>query len=101
MKWRDREMTKTMLAVLTIAEHTGMNNLLMPLIDFEMNEVHWDKVDFTALSPDESAALSWAWCLWHGVQISEGSGMRDPFLGFQDMTPELRVLAVNALAKLV
>jgi hypothetical protein len=91
-------MSNEMKAVLMIAEHPAMKDILMPAIDIDRDEIRWDRIDMPGLSGGQRTALSWAYAIWTGSQIDPSTGMRDPFDGFRSMDRSLQVSVIGALA---
>lgn len=91
-------MTNTMKAVLMIAEHRTMKDIMMPAIDVERDEIRWNKIDPVGLSSGQRTALSWAYAIWTSAQVDLSKGMRDPFDGFRSMDRDLQLSVIGALA---
>ena len=52
-----------MKAILMIADHKAMKDVLKPAIDVERDEVRWEKIDFGVLSGGQRTAISWAYAI--------------------------------------
>lgn len=100
-------MSRQLEAVLMIAEYPSVKPYLMPIVDKEHEQVHWDRLNYGVLSGGLKAAVSWAWCIWTDTQVPRveadwreypGYPMRDPFEGFVVMDAELQFIVLQALA---
>ncbi len=102
-------MSRQMEALLMLANFRSIKDILMPIIDPEKEEIHWDRLEYGVLSGGQKAAISWAWCIWSDKQtptenkhgdpnycIFDGKP-RDPFEGFGVMDRELQTLIAKAL----
>jgi hypothetical protein len=102
-------MSKQMEALLMLANYRSIKDILMPIVDPEKEEIHWDRLEYGVLSGGQKAAISWAWCIWNDRQtpvenkhddpnycIFDGKP-RDPFEGFGVMDRELQALIAKAL----
>jgi hypothetical protein len=89
-----------MKAVLMIAGHPAMKDILMPAIEIERDEIRWEKISMGGLSGGQRTALSWAYAIWTDSQIDPSRGMRDPFEGFRSMDRDLQFKVIGALALL-
>ena len=94
------EMSNAMKAILMIAEHKVMKDVLKPALDIERDEIHWDKIDRGGLSGGQRTAVSWAYAIWTDSQIDLSKGMRDPFEGFRSLDRDLQFKIIGALALL-
>jgi hypothetical protein len=92
-------MSKAMKAVLMIAEHPAMKDILKPVMDTERDEIRWKDIEIGVLSGGQRTALAWAYAVWTGSQVDAASGMRDPFEGFRSMDRDLQFRVVGALEK--
>ena len=92
-------MSSAMKAILMIAEHPAMKDILMPAMDVDRDEIHWDKIDPSGLSGGQRTALSWAYAIWTDAQVDSSTGMRDPFEGFRSMDRALQFCVIGALAR--
>ena len=77
------KMSNAMKAIVMIADHKAMKDVLKPALDVERDEIHWDKIDMGGLSGGQRTAISWAYAIWTDSQIDPAKGMRDPFEGFR------------------
>ena len=94
-------MSKAMKAVMMIADHPAMKDVLKPALDIERDEVHWDKIAVGGLSGGQRTAIAWAYAIWTDSQIDLSNGMRDPFEGFRSLDRDLQFKIIGALAQLV
>jgi hypothetical protein len=91
-------MTKQMQALLTIATHPSLEEVLLPAINISREEFNLQKVKYETLSTGIQTAVSWAWCIWKDMQTSNtDEGIRDPFEGFGNMSRDLQRLVLHAL----
>jgi hypothetical protein len=102
-------MTRQMKALLMIAAEPSMSATLLPAIDFEREQFDWSKIDLHALSDEQSAAITWVWCIWNKKQIPETNpdevdshfdlqrGGVDPFETFGMLSRELQLTVTKAL----
>jgi hypothetical protein len=94
-------MSKAMKAVMMIAEHPAMKDVLKPVLDVERDEIRWEKIEHGVLSGGQRTGLSWAYAIWTDSQIDLSKGMRDPFEGFRSLDRDFQFRIVGALALLV
>lgn len=101
-------MTNQMEAILILASDSRLKAILVPIIDQKNEQIHWDRLG-GGHSGGIKAALSWAYCIWTDMQISDDKHgdevvnimdayWRDPFEGFGMMDRTLQVLVLKALA---
>lgn len=84
-------------AVLEIAQSSPqLRHDLLPIIDQEKQEIHWEKLEYGALSGGVQTAIAWAKALWTDEVDSNMRGLFDAF-GSLDVTVQRAILRAMAV----
>jgi hypothetical protein len=89
-------MSKQLQAVLMIARHPVMRDVLLPIINQQNETIFWEKLDYGVLSGGMKTAASWARAVWSDELPPKQ--WRDPFEGFPVMSRELQRIVLAAVA---
>ena len=88
-------MTSYLRALLIIANHPVVQNILMPLIDQKNEQFYWHDLNYGVLSSGEKVAVSWALSLWSDEVLP--ADWTNSILGFGIMSSSLQTAVLKAI----
>ncbi len=90
-------MNNYLKAVLEIAQSSPqLRHDLLPIVDPEKQEVHWERLGYAALSGSTQTSVAWAKALWTDEVDSNMRGLFDGF-GSLDVTVQRAILHAMAI----
>lgn len=92
------ETSSNMKAVLVLAKHKNLGQVLNPSLNIERDSINWESLGYGGQSGGVQTALSWAYCLFCDELPPKDWGFRDPFDGFGNLDRDIQVLILQAMA---
>lgn len=88
-------MDSYLVRILPILEDSIIKNKMAPVLNLEKEEIHFDQINYGALSSGEQTVISWLYLLWKDELPPEG--WRSPFESFSNLDTSIQRKILTAM----